>query len=98
MRRPKRDLPRHGDPEGCPAMDCGGGSSGRQHPVSRGQTSAILDHLSSEAAGALAERLKAASRCSYCGCVYIRSWTPETRTVLGYWDNGVLGPGWRGKE
>lgn len=100
MRKPKRELPRHGDPNGCPSMECSGGRSGSQHSVSPGQAAAILENTNEPdgAAGSLGERLRTASRCSYCGCVYVRSWVPEERTILGFWDNGVGAPGWHGRR
>lgn len=85
--RPK--LPPHGDQAGCPAMDCRGGGSGMQSGLSDGQT-ARLPESTQEAIGSNG----GARRCSYCGCVYLKS----SRGILGWLDNGVLGAGWHGNS
>lgn len=82
----RRAGPRNG-PMGCPLEDCSGGSAHRQHSVS----DAIIDNITGEAQRLLRARKQSATRCSYCGAVYVRD---GANTVLGKYDSGVLGQGW----
>lgn len=91
----KRDLPRHGDPKGCPAMDCAGGTSGRQ----RALTPELRIEIEKEAAPGSDASLSGAQICGYCGCVYQSGQTLHDQAVrLGYWNNHLLGPGWKPRK
>lgn len=85
--RPK--APRHGHLNGCPSMDCAGGTPDRQNDLSDGQ----LGRVSVAAKEAISTAKDRARRCSYCGCVYLAA----DRKILGYLDNGVSGEGWIGR-
>ena len=76
----------------CPADDCRGGRSDRQHPLTEGQLSQVAesDRQTIREAG---EAGHEGYRCNYCGCVYVRG--VHHNRILGWLDNGVLGPGWK---
>lgn len=47
-------------------------------------------NLTEEIRGVLRKEVIQPMRCTYCGCVYGHS-----RQVLGHYNNGILGEGWR---
>lgn len=71
----------------CPTK-CSGSASSRQHDLTTGQ----LAKLSLSAKQAIEASSAKASRCSYCGCVYL--FEPASSKRLGTLDGGVTGPGW----
>lgn len=70
----------------CPAK-CSGGRSGRQNELTELQIAEIdgvaRQHIDQNRGGL---------RCSYCGAVYIHG-----GRVLGFLDDGIMGPGWHPK-
>jgi len=75
----------------CPDQ-CSGGDSGRQmvaHDALLGQLPAIVQKEIKAHGGA--------RRCTYCGLVYLY---PKIEHLgrLGYWNSGVRGEGWVGKQ
>lgn len=81
-RNSKRDLSR------CPATDCTGGHSQRQHRITDAQCSLI----SSSARKLIDHNREATYRCNYCGCVYLRRLVDTE--ILGYLDNGLADRRW----
>lgn len=71
----------------CPAK-CSGGNPTRQHPVSTSMKESFPENIRN----IISKEKVSPIRCNYCGCVYINSF-PQGR-ILGYWSNGVSGPGW----
>lgn len=70
--------------ERCPG-GCAGGSAARQHSLS----SAQLTRLPEPVQAVIASASSGATRCNYCGCVYLGS-----GRTLGWLDGGVHGAGW----
>lgn len=72
----------------CPDK-CSGGGSTRQSQLSED----LLSKLSESAQKRVSESKGSAYRCNYCGCVYIRELSSDTK--LGDLDGGVTGQGWK---
>lgn len=74
---------------GCP-KNCSGGRS-RQRDITDGE----LNEVTGKDRKAADAKRSDVRRCSYCGVVYIRGYPPNQQPqVLGFLDDGVLGPGW----
>ena len=80
--------------DSCPTSCSGGRYGDRQNRVSANLLNTMREGGFPE--GHDAGQLR---RCSYCGIVYTRVYdalTQESGTeILGHYNNGVLGPGWK---
>ena len=74
---------------GCPSQDCSGGKADRQNEITDGQ----LNHIPHDIKEII-QKHGTASRCNYCGCVYIKDISKDTIIKLGFLDNSMYGEGW----
>lgn len=74
----------------CAASDCSGGQAHRQRDFPHSQAQA--DKFPADLKERIAAHPGILMRCTYCGCVYVRS--NGEKTILGFWDDPMRGDGW----